>query len=359
VTPNRVARGPRFPVARLDDLPPRLPAGVRTFRTVESHTAGMPTRTVFSGAPELTGATMLARMHELADPHDWVRTALMFEPRGGSVMSGCIVQDPCHPEADIGVLYIEANGHLPMCGHDTIGLVTVLVEGGFVEAVEPATRLVLDTPAGLVEATAVVRDGRVESVSFLSTASFLLWDGVPIELPDGKRLDVDIAWGGNFYAIVDAADAGVDLDSDRMGPRIALAETIRECVNRQVDVTHPVLQGVNGCTHVMYIGDPRNPDASNRCSVVIRPGGADRSPCGTGTSARAAALVAQGRLDIGDHLVHESITGGLFTATPMERLHVEGVDAVRSRISGKAFITGTSTWIVDPRDPLRRGFLIL
>jgi proline racemase len=144
-----------------------------------------------------------------------------------------------------------------------------------------------------------------------------------------------------------------------VGPRIALAETIRDRVNREVDVVHPVLAGVRGCTHVMYVGDPCHPDATNRCSVVIRPGGADRSPCGTGTAARTAALVAQGRLDIGDRLVHESITGGLFSATPVECLRVGGLDAVRSRITGQAFITGTSTWIVDPRDPLQRGFLVL
>jgi proline racemase len=348
-----------FPVEHLDDLPARLPAGTCAFRTVESHTAGNPTRTVLSGVPELSGSTMLERMHDLANRHDWVRTALMFEPRGGSVMSGCVLQDPCDPRADVGVLYIEASGHLPMCGHDTIGLVTVLIEAGFVTAVEPVTQLMLDTPAGLVETAAAVRDGRVESVRFRSTASFLLADGVGIELPGGRRLTVDIAWGGNFYAIVDAGDAGVDLDVDRVGPRIALAETIRDCVNREVDVAHPVLAGVRGCTHVMYVGAPRHPDATNRCSVIIRPGGADRSPCGTGTAARTAALVAQGRLGIGDRLVHESITGGLFSATPVERLHVGGLDAVRSEISGQAFITGTSTWIVDPRDPQRRGFLIL
>ena len=341
------------------DLAGRLPAGTRTFRTIESHTAGNPTRTVLSGAPELSGVTMLDRMHDLATNHDWVRTALMFEPRGGSVMSGCVLQPPCDPRADIGVLYIEASGHLPMCGHDTIGLVTVLIEAGLLEAVEPVTRVVLDTPAGLVETEAQVRGGRVQSASFVSTPSFLLAGEVPVVLPDGTRLTVDIAWGGNFYAIVSAAQAGVDLDSPFVRPRIELAAVIREAVNATLDVVHPVLPGVRGCTHLMFTGEPRDPRATGRCSVIIRPGGADRSPCGTGTSARCAALVATGHLGLGEQFVHESITGGLFTATPLEHVRVGSLDGVRSRISGQAFVTGTAEWIVDPRDPQRHGFLVL
>jgi proline racemase len=218
---------------------------------------------------------------------------------------------------------------------------------------------VLDTPAGLVETEAVVHDGRVASVSFVSTPSFLLAGGVPVTLPDGTALTVDLAWGGNFYAIVGADQAGVDLDSPFVAPRIALAADIWDAVDATVDVAHPVLTGVRGCTHVMFTGAPRNPRATSRCSVVIRPGGADRSPCGTGTSARSAALVAQGLLRVGEQFVHESITGGLFTATPLEHVQVGDLPGVRSRISGQAFVTGTAEWIVDPRDPQRYGFLVL
>lgn len=342
------------------DLPARMPVGTRTFRTIESHTAGNPTRTILTGVPELQGATMLERMYDLATNHDWVRTATMYEPRGNSVMSGCILQEPCDPRADIGVLYAESSGHLPMCGHDTIGLVTVLIEAGLVEATAPSTKVVLDTPAGLVETEAVVDDdGRVQSVSFVSTPSFLFAEDVAVPLPDGRVLAVDIGWGGNFYAIVDAAAAGIDLDSPFVAERIALAAQIREAVNAAIDVVHPVLAGVRGCTHVMYTGAPRDPRATGRCSVIIRPGGADRSPCGTGTSARSAVLVAKGRLEIGDRFVHESITGGMFVATPLERVEVGACSGIRSRISGRAFVTGTAEWIVDPRDPQRNGFLVV
>ncbi len=225
-------------VSRRIDRGVHVPAGVRTFSTIESHTAGNPTRTALSGVPELSGATMLELMHELAAEHDWVRTALMFEPRGGSVMSGCVLQPPCDPRADIGVLYIEASGHLPICGHDTIGLVTVLIDTGLVDAVEPVTQLVLDTPAGLVGTEAQIRDGRVESVAFVSTPSFLPAGGLPVELPDGTRLTVDLAWGRNFYAIVPAAQVGIDLDSPFAGPRIAMAALIRDAVDAAYDVTH-------------------------------------------------------------------------------------------------------------------------
>ncbi|MEV0287693.1 MULTISPECIES: proline racemase family protein [unclassified Kribbella] len=330
-----------------------------TFRTIESHTAGNPTRTVVSGVPGLSGDTMLAKMHDLEARHDWVRTALMFEPRGHSVMSGCIVLPPCDPRADVGVLYIEASGHLPMCGHDTIGLVTVLIQHDLVPVTAPATELVLDTPAGLIEAVANVQDQRVTSVTFTSTPSFLYARDVDITLPGVGTIQVDIAWGGNFYAIVDASAVGLDLADPRVGRRILLAETVRDVVNSSIAVKHPVLEGIEGVTHVQFIGPPRRTDATNLCSVVIRPGGADRSPCGTGTSARASTLVARGRLGLGEALVHESITGETFTAVPVEHVDVGGIPGVRNRITGTAYVTGTAEWTIDPRDPLRDGFLVL
>jgi proline racemase len=329
------------------------------FRTIESHTAGNPTRTVISGVPELYGDTMLARMHDLEARHDWVRTSLMFEPRGHSVMSGCLVLPPCDPRSDIGVLYIEASGHLPMCGHDTIGVVTALIQHGLIPSAEPTTSVVIDTPAGLVETTAEVRQGRVERVTFTSTPSFLYARDVGLDVPDLGQVSVDIAWGGNFYVIVDASSVRLDLTDERVGKRVMLAEVLRDLVNQTLDVRHPVLEGVHGVTHVQFIGPARREEATNLCSVVIRPGGADRSPCGTGTSARTATLVARGELRLGEPLVHESITGELFTSVPVENVHVGDLAGVRSRITGTAYLTGTATWSIDPEDPLREGFLVL
>ena len=342
--------------AERQPTPTSLP---HVFRTIESHTAGNPTRTVLSGVPDLVGNSMLARMHDLEANHDWVRTSLMFEPRGHSVMSGCLVLPPCDPRADVGILYIEASGHLPMCGHDTIGVVTALIQHGHVPSTEPTTRLVLDTPAGLVETTATVRDGRVTSVTFTSTPSFLYAQDVPLEVPGVGLVEVDVAWGGNFYAIVDAGTVGLDLTDPRVGRRIVLAEAIREAVNEAVVVRHPELDGVAGVTHVQFIGPARRAGATNLCSVVIRPGGADRSPCGTGTSARTAVLVARRQLSMGEPLVHESITGEVFRSVPTEQTKVGQYDAVRNQVTGTAYVTGTAEWSVDPRDPLRDGFLVL
>jgi len=333
--------------------------GIHEFETIESHTAGNPTRTVLSGVPPLVGATMLEQMNDLRDRLPWIRTSLMFEPRGSSVMSGCVLVEPCDPTADVGVIFIEASGYPPMCGHDTIGLVTVLVEIGRVVPTGPVLRLTLDTPAGLVRTESRIVDGRVASVSFESTPSFLLERDAQVDVPGLGRVTLDIAWGGNFYAIVDASSVGVDLDGEHIAPRVELAQRIRERVNETLDVKHPVLRGMEGVTHVQFVGPPLDPSADNRSSVIMPPGGADRSPCGTGTSARAAVLVQRGELAIGGTMVHESITGGLFAATPIKHVDVAGIAGVRNRITGQAFVTGRATWNVDPRDPLATGFLIL
>ena len=337
-------------------VPPGAP---HEFDTIESHTAGNPTRTIVRGAPELRGATMLERLDDLRARFPWIRTALCFEPRGHSVMSGCVLQEPCDPTADVGVVFIETSGYPPMCGHDTIGLVTVLIETGRFPAEGPLVPCVLDTPAGIVRTEATVEGGRVTDVAFLSTPSFLLHRDVAVELDGLAPFQVDVAWGGNFYAIVEAADVGVDVRDPRVAGRIALAERIREHLNARLEVVHPVLEGVRGISHVQFNGPPTTAEAHTRSSVIMPPGGADRSPCGTGTSARTAALVARGRLALGETLVHESITGGLFRSTPVEALEVGGIPAVRNRISGRAFITGRSTFIIDPTDPLAAGFLVI
>jgi len=182
---------------------------------------------------------------------------------------------------------------------------------------------------------------------------------VPVDVPDVGAIQVDIAWGGNFYAIVQAAAVGLDLGEPRVGRRIMLAEAIRDAINSATEVRHPVLDGVAGVTHVQFIGPARRPDAPNLCSVVIRPGGADRSPRGTGTSARTATLVTRGQLAMGEPLVHESITGEIFRSVPVETVKVGEFDGVRNQVTGTAYVTGTAEWSIDPRDPLRDGYLVL
>jgi proline racemase len=328
------------------------------FRTIESHTGGNPTRVVLSGVPPLVGETMLERMLDLEHRLDWIRTALMFEPRGHSVMSGCVLQPPCDPRADVGVIFIEASGYLPMCGHDTIGLCTILVETGAVAVTEPYTDIRLDTPAGLVEARVRVSDGRAREVSFVNAPSFLLHRDVEITLPPFGRVVADIAYGGNFYAITEASQVGLNLDIDHAAEAIAIAKLLRPVFNRTVEVAHPTIPDIHGLTHIQYFGPPVSPEANARILVVIQPGGADRSPCGTGTCAKVATLVSKGELQIGEEFVHESITGALFRARAVTRVQIGGIAGVRVEVTGSAHLTGESTFVLDPEDPMRHGFLV-
>jgi len=327
------------------------------FRTIETHTGGNPTRTVISGVPRIPGDTMLAKLAYFREHCDWIRQALMYEPRGHDVMSGCILTDPVSPEADYGVLFIEVGGYLLMNGHDTIGLVTALVESGQVPAQE-ATPVVLDTPAGLVHTVAHVRDGRVVSVSFDNVPAFAVQRNVAVDVPDLGSISVDIAWGGNFFGLVDAGKLCLDLQPERAHAAIALAQVILGAVNRQVDVRHPELPGVHGITHVEFFAAPTDPAADVRNMIVVPAGGVDRSPSGTGTCARAALLYASGKVPVGGTIVDESVTGALFRATIIEAARVGPYDAVRVRVTGSAHMYGDSTFVLDPDDALQYGFLL-
>ena len=328
------------------------------FRTIETHTGGNPTRTILSGVPRIPGDTMMDKVEYFRTHYDWIRTNLMFEPRGHGVMSGCILTEPVHDEADLGVIFIEVGGYLPMCGHDTIGLVTALIETGQVEAVSPKTRLVLDTPSGLVRTEAHVEDGRVLSVSFENVPAFLYARDVVVSVPDWGEIPVDIAWGGNFYGLVDAERLGLELVPSEARRAIRLAQAIRRAVDQTMAVVHPELPTVRGLTHVEFFGAPSHPEADVKNMVIVPPGGVDRSPCGTGTTAKAATLWSRGRLTMGGSFVHESVTGALFGATVLRETQVGSYDAVIVRIGGSAQVYGESTFVVDPDDPLTQGFLL-
>lgn len=328
------------------------------FRTIESHTGGNPTRTILSGIPVLPGKTMMEKVEYFQTHYDWMRTALMFEPRGHGVMSGCILTEPVHDSADYGVIYIEVGGYLPMCGHDTIGLVTALIETGQVPAVEPRTRLVLDTPSGLVKTEAEVKEGRVLSVSFDNVPSFLYAEDVVVTVPGLGPVSLDIAWGGNFYGLVDARAHQLALSPDSSRQAIRYAQAIRRAVNEQLAIVHPELPQVKGLTHIEFYGDPTTPGADIKNMVIVPPGGVDRSPCGTGTSAKAATLWRRGQLQMGESFVHESVTGALFTATLLQETLVGDREAVIVRITGSAAVYGESTFVIDPDDPIYTGFLL-
>lgn len=330
----------------------------KSFTTIDTHTGGNPTRTVISGLPELRGRTMAEKMLHMKAEYDWIRTFLMYEPRGHDVMSGALLVPPCHPEADVGVIYIETGGYLPMCGHDTIGFCTALVEAGLIEVCEPVTRLKLDTPAGLVEVAIEVEDGQAKQVSFENIPAFL-YKTVQVEVPGLGLITCDLAYGGNFYAITDADRLNLALVPENAAAIIETAVQIRQAINRTIEVVHPEQPFIRGLTHVEFFTAPSHPQADVKNTVVVPPGGIDRSPCGTGTSAKLATLYAKGKIGLNEPFVHESIVGSLFTGKVLRSLQVGEQPAVITQITGSAWLMGMHTFFYDPSDPLAEGFLLI
>lgn len=329
----------------------------RVISTVESHTEGMPTRVVTGGVGVIPGASMAERRQWFLAHRDDLRTFLMYEPRGHGAMSGSILQPPTRPDADYGVLFIEVSGLLPMCGHGTIGTATVLVETGMVEVVEPVTTIRLETPAGLVVAQVHVEDGRARSVTFRNVPAFVLALDQKVDVDGVGLVDYDIAFGGNFYAIVDTERLGLPFDRAAKGELLDAGLKIMAAINDQNRPVHPGRPDISGCHHV-YLKAPGSDARLSRHAMAIHPGWFDRSPCGTGTSARMAQLHARGELALDTDFVNESFIGTRFTGRLVEKVHVDGVDAVVPTITGRAWVTGTAQYMLDPDDPFPVGFLL-
>jgi 4-hydroxyproline epimerase len=328
---------------------------VNSFFCIDGHTCGNPVRLVAGGGPLLRGASMSERRQDFLERYDWVRTALMFEPRGHDVMSGAILYPPCRPDCDTGILYIEVSGCLPMCGHGTIGAVTLGLEHGLI-APRAAGEVRLDTPAGLVVA-ACERDGRyVERVRLTNVASYLALPEVRVDCPELGELVVDIAYGGNFYAIVEPQPNYAGLDSLDAGAIQRLSSELRRRLNAQLEVVHPEDPTIRGVSHIQWTGPAHDPRAHARNAVFYGAAAIDRSPCGTGTSARMAQLAARGALAPGDEFVHESIIGSLFEGRIEALAEVGGRPAIIPSVAGWARMTGLNTIFVDERDPYAHGF---
>lgn len=330
----------------------------KMFRTVETHTLGHPTRNVVSGFRHIPGATMADKFTYMKENEDWFRKILAFEPRGSEIMSCTLFTEPCTPGADVGVLYFEASCWLPMCGHDTMGAAVALIESGLVEVQEPVTTIVMDTPAGIINVEATVTDGVVEEVSFLNSPALVLNRNVEVESKDFGRLTLDISWGGNVYAILPAQKVGLTITPGNSSKLVAAAQSLAADINAQVTVSHPELDFVDRITHVEFSGPPSGSGADIQNCVVALPQVVDRSPCGTGTSAKAALLVAEGKLQVGESFNHESIIGSVFKCEVVEATTVGGVPAIYPKITGNACVMGFATWILDPKDPFQEGFLL-
>ena len=328
-----------------------------TFFCIDGHTCGNPVRLVSGGAPALTGNNMLERRAHFERDFDWIRTALMFEPRGHDVMSGTILYPPTRPDCDIAILFIEVSGCLAMCGHGTIGTVTFIIEHGLVQPREPGV-LRLDTPAGLVLAHYTLNGAHVDSVRLTNVASFLHSRDLSVELEGFGEVRFDVAYGGNFYAIVESQPSFADLEALTPSDIQRLSPLLRRKANEKYRFVHPEQPQIQGLSHVMWTGRPRNAGADARNAVFYGDKAIDRSPCGTGTSARLAQLVAKDQLAIGKPFVHESIIGTAFTGIALERVRVGPYDAIVPSVEGWARVTGHNTIFVNDRDPLRHGFLL-
>jgi proline racemase len=327
----------------------------RYFSAVDSHTEGMPTRVITGGVPALPGETMLDRKLRFEAERDDLRLLLMREPRGHGAMSGAILQPPTRPDADWGVLFIEVSGCLPMCGHGTMGVATVLVETGMVEVHEPETTIRLDTPAGLVDVRVQVQDGRATAVTIRNVPAFLHERDASVDVPGLGRVTYDMAFGGNFYALVKARGVGLAPEPDQAQQLIDAGLALMTAIDAAAPPVHPGDERIRGCRHVVFHG-PGGEGADARAATSIHPGWLDRSPCGTGTSARMAQLHALGELAVGDAFVNESVIGTRFEGRIVEETTVAGRPAIVPEITGRAWITGIGQYLLDPTDPFPAGF---
>jgi 4-hydroxyproline epimerase len=328
-----------------------------TFSCIDGHTCGNPVRLVTGGAPRLDGATMIEKRAHFEREFDWIRTGLMFEPRGHDMMSGSFLYPPTSEDGDVSILFIETSGCLAMCGHGTIGTITFAVENGLVKGREPG-RLKLDVPAGRVVAEYSMDGEYVEEVRITNVPSFLHSEGLDIDCPRLGPIKVDVAYGGNFYAIVEPQENYRDMADFTAGELVAMSPELRRRLNERYEFVHPEQPAIRGLSHILWTGAPTVAGAHARNAVFYGDKAIDRSPCGTGTSARMAQLTAKGRLKAGDDFVHESIIGSLFRGKVERAATVGNRPAIVPSIGGWARQTGFSTIFIDERDPFAHGFVV-
>ncbi|MBS1565871.1 MAG: 4-hydroxyproline epimerase [Bacteroidetes bacterium] len=329
------------------------------FQCIDAHTCGNPVRLVRQGGPYLHGNSMSEKRQHFLREYDWIRRGLMFEPRGHDMMSGSILYPPHDPANDIAVLFIETSGCLPMCGHGTIGTITIAIEEGLVSPHRPG-HVRMETPAGLVLVEYRQEGRKVKSVKLTNVPAYLAAEGLTVECPDLGELTIDVSYGGNFYAIVDVQPNFKGLEHYTAAGLIGWSRVMRQRINEKYSFVHPDNPTINSCTHILWTGAVLDKRSTARNAVFYGDKAIDRSPCGTGTSARMAQWYAKGRLKKGDLFIHESIIGSTFTGTIEEETTVGGKPAIRPGIEGWARIYGNNTISIDSEDdPYAYGFTVV
>jgi len=334
------------------------PADWLRITSLDCHAAGEPLRIITGGWPELPGRTILQRRRYQREHYDPLRRAVIFEPRGHADMYGCILTPPVTPGADRGVIFIHNEGYSTMCGHGIIALTTALVETGELPVTGAATTVRYDTPAGLVKAVANVDGGRVTGVAFDNVESFVLALDQTVDVPGLGPLKVDVAFGGAFYAFCRAEDAGVELTPRNNRQLIRVGMDVKRAVAGAMPIEHPLEEDLGFLYGTIFVGPPQQADAHSRNVCVFAEGEVDRSPTGTGVSARAAIHYARGEIALGEPITIESILGTRFTVQALRTASCGDRPAVVPQVQGQAHLTGRSQWLLDPQDPLRHGFII-
>lgn len=328
-----------------------------SFFCIDGHTAGNPVRLVAGGAPLLKGASMSERRQDFLARFDWIRTGLCFEPRGHDMMSGGFLYPPCDPASDIGILFIETSGCLPMCGHGTIGIVTFGLEHGLIQPATPG-RLRVEVPAGVIDIAYEAQGEKVTAVRITNVPAYVAARGIKVDVEGIGPLSIDVAYGGNYYAIIEPQGGYAGLDALDAARLIELSGRIRAAVRAVYEPVHPLDPTIRGVSHILWADKPRGEGADGRNAVFYGDKAIDRSPCGTGTSARLAHLAASGRLKVGDRFVHESYIGSRFIGRVEAAATLGGEPAIVPSIEGSAIATGFNTIWIDRADPFWAGFQV-
>lgn len=333
----------------------------RMLTAIDSHTAGEAARIVTGGIPKLVGKTIAEKKQYLIDHYDSLRTALMLEPRGHDEMFGAFLMPAVSEEADFGIIFMDTGGYLNMCGHNTIAAVTAIVETGMVEVDEDTREkeVVLEAPAGIIRCVAHLSEPyKVESVSFKNVPAFLYKKDVTIDVPEVGKVTLDVSFGGSFFAILPVSEIKEKIEPTNASTLADVGMKILNAANEQIEVQHPTMDYINTIDLVEMYGDPKDDDSTLQNVVVFGDGQVDRSPCGTGTSAKLATLYAKNQIKINEPFVYESILGTKFRGRVVEEAKAGSYDAVIPEVTGSAYITGFNTFLFDPTDPLSNGFTL-
>lgn len=336
---------------------PRLQQYEYCVKTIDSHTMGEPTRIIYDGFPTLQGSTMMEKKRDVMTRWDFLRRALMLEPRGHRDMFGALLTEPLDPRADLGVIFMESGGYLNMCGHGSMGVCAMAVETGLVPVKEPYTDITLETPSGLISGRVRVKNGRAMEVTILNVPAFLYKEDVQVSLPSGREIVCDIAFGGSFFALVDADALELPITPQGAEALSTLGMEILSALNTTVEIHHPELD-ITTVDLVEFYSHKAGDGADMRNCVVFGDAQVDRSPCGTGTSAKIATLCHKGKLGLHEKFVYESITGSRFTGEAVGKTKVGEYEAILPQITGCAYITGLNQWVLREDDPLKQGFLL-